>query len=1079
MKTLLSFWVFVSLTFFSFSQVCTGDFTFTTQQEIDDFLINNPTCTIIEGMLVIDAVQSETPLNTDGLQNLETIIGDLLIYGDTNMVSLLGLSSLNTINGDVYIDGIMDFGLDGLQGIQTINGCLTMGISCLDLSPLDNLTNLSCIQLYVENFYSGCPVYAGFTGVTELDFFGLEGDIGEFSGLNEVTTIDQISIAGIFGANLDNFDAFHNLESCGSIYMGMTYGNYIGGFENLTECGSIYMEAYSNVYPNFESLVHANSIDIVSGTELSPAPLFNSLEVVDNGFYVFGPFTGFSFQNLRSVGGDFMLQAEPADWDNFGADLADFGPFPMLDSIGGNLDIRYFEMPDLDALSGLDYIGGNIIISDCLNLTDCAITHVCERLLDDPVSVILSNNGVGCTSLDEVAPYCAVSFAAGSIYADLDCDGVYNNNDVPLNNTIVRDENNMPLGTVYSDGGYYVGLPDNSTTTIHATTPVGFLPENEHTFTTTTLDDMYAGYDFSFCPDMDYHDLSVFIYCYGSPRPGFNFAYHIVVENHGANLEQAEVVFDFGDLPGASVINSNSGIVSGTQISWNIGAIDFAEEIEFDVLMSVSASVEIGTEYNAVADVTILPLSVIDNNPSNNDYTRSRTVVGSYDPNDKTVNIPAVNIETLSVDDAVALDYTIRFQNTGTAEAIFVRVEDIIEEDLDLTTFQMLNASHPFQLTFDEDRRVEWLFDNIMLPDSTSDEEGSHGYIHFRINTVPDVLIDYVIENTAAIYFDYNEPVITNTATTIFYECPEELAITTEGNYCEGESIVLLASYGWDNYSWTVNDEPDGTGLGISIDNAAPGIYVITVESTTTYCTSTAGYEFFVEESPDDVVITGDQEICEGENINLTATSAWNNYSWIQNGNEISTTSEVEISEPSAGNYVMQLLTTNVNCASTLDLSFTVFANPDVTIDFPNSVITGPENFDYAWYLWDQMLDGETSNFLDPWMYVDEGFSIYAVVADGNGCIDTTNTIYYSSVAESRESYIKVYPNPMSESTFVKLPAGIFEIELFNAIGQRLNVWSNVQNSLVVNRDQLTGGTYLLKMTNEMGVSSTEVLNVK
>jgi hypothetical protein len=49
-----------------------------------------------------------------------------------------------------------------------------------------------------------------------------------------------------------------------------------------------------------------------------------------------------------------------------------------------------------------------------------------------------------------------------------------------------------------------------------------------------------------------------------------------------------------------------------------------------------------------------------------------------------------------------------------------------------------------------------------MLPDSNVNEAASHGYVRFRIEQRPDLAISTQIENEAAIYFDFNQPVITN-----------------------------------------------------------------------------------------------------------------------------------------------------------------------------------------------------------------------------------------------------------------------------------------------------------------------------
>jgi len=57
-------------------------------------------------------------------------------------------------------------------------------------------------------------------------------------------------------------------------------------------------------------------------------------------------------------------------------------------------------------------------------------------------------------------------------------------------------------------------------------------------------------------------------------------------------------------------------------------------------------------------------------------------------------------------------------------------------------------------------------YPNIMLADSTSNEPDSKGYFQFKIRTTEPLQLGENIENTAAIFFDLNDPVITNTAIT-------------------------------------------------------------------------------------------------------------------------------------------------------------------------------------------------------------------------------------------------------------------------------------------------------------------------
>jgi hypothetical protein len=51
-----------------------------------------------------------------------------------------------------------------------------------------------------------------------------------------------------------------------------------------------------------------------------------------------------------------------------------------------------------------------------------------------------------------------------------------------------------------------------------------------------------------------------------------------------------------------------------------------------------------------------------------------------------------------------------------------------------------------------------------MLADSNHNEPASHGYIQYRIKRTNNNTPGTQIKNTAYIYFDFNEPVVTNTA---------------------------------------------------------------------------------------------------------------------------------------------------------------------------------------------------------------------------------------------------------------------------------------------------------------------------
>ena len=146
-----------------------------------------------------------------------------------------------------------------------------------------------------------------------------------------------------------------------------------------------------------------------------------------------------------------------------------------------------------------------------------------------------------------------------------------------------------------------------------------------------------------------------------------------------------------------------------------------------------------------------------DADTSNNKLKRTIRVVNSYDPNMKEVYPGNVDPEYKNW-----FNYTIHFQNTGTAQAFNIRLEDTLDSRLDLETFEVIESSHPNFVDM-RGRKLKFYFKDIMLPDSFSDEAGSKGFVSYRIKPVAGLQKGTKLYNTAYIYFDYNEPVVTNT----------------------------------------------------------------------------------------------------------------------------------------------------------------------------------------------------------------------------------------------------------------------------------------------------------------------------
>jgi len=116
------------------------------------------------------------------------------------------------------------------------------------------------------------------------------------------------------------------------------------------------------------------------------------------------------------------------------------------------------------------------------------------------------------------------------------------------------------------------------------------------------------------------------------------------------------------------------------------------------------------------------------------------------------------------------LEYTVRFQNTGTDTAFTVVIKDYLDVNLNWKTFKPVVSSHPHETLLHPDGLVEFTFKNILLPDSTTNEPLSHGFVTYKIRPNEDLAENTNIENTANIFFDFNPPIQTNTTSNVLVE---------------------------------------------------------------------------------------------------------------------------------------------------------------------------------------------------------------------------------------------------------------------------------------------------------------------
>ncbi|MBK7556726.1 MAG: T9SS type A sorting domain-containing protein [Flavobacteriales bacterium] len=220
-------------------------------------------------------------------------------------------------------------------------------------------------------------------------------------------------------------------------------------------------------------------------------------------------------------------------------------------------------------------------------------------------------------------------------------------------------------------------------------------------------------------------------------------------------------------------------------------------------------------------------------------------VACSFDPNDKQVTpigfgtYGAIPLETTT------LQYTVRFQNTGTAVAHTVEVTDTLSALLDASSIHLIGFSHtPTNIHYDPGEVLVVRFQGINLPDSASDMPGSTGFFTFTIDLVPTAGHLDEIHNAANIYFDLNP-------------CHHQHGAEHLGGLCMWEPEVLLAAVDQlfvpdgISFQWFLDGVAIPNGTDPVLDVPDPGIYSALVTSVHGCVAMTEPYEH---------VVTGSEE---------------------------------------------------------------------------------------------------------------------------------------------------------------------------------------------------------------------------
>lgn len=452
--------------------------------------------------------------------------------------------------------------------------------------------------------------------------------------------------------------------------------------------------------------------------------------------------------------------------------------------------------------------------------------------------MIINGNCTWMVAFQINAVECTGNSISGFASLDLDGNGCDEFEAAAANLQVSYTHDNTIYTTYTNADGYYsfINVPDGvNIVTAHST---GFYTATPGSYSFTMPATEEAA-NFCITPAEIINEVAVTVVPTSQARPGFGATYAIIYENLGTVNANGSISLQYDNNKLVFVSSSPAMTLSGNTLTFNFTNLQPLQTKIITLNFTVKQPPVVIGQDVLVFTATINP-STADNNQVNNTSILNQIVVNSYDPNDITVREGQFITEEQADD---YLNYVIRFQNTGTADAINVRVTDTLDQNLDWSTFQPITASHDYK-TNRIANEVEFLFDNIHLADSTTDEPASHGYIIYKIKPKSGITIGDSMNAQAHIYFDFNLAIDTNIVTTTvqnvagikenktedftIYPNPASGSVSILLNTTVTSSeIVIVDVLGKIVQTKTINSNQSD----LDISNLKSGIYFITINN--------------------------------------------------------------------------------------------------------------------------------------------------------------------------------------------------------------------------------------------------------
>ena len=667
-------------------------------------------------------------LDVSGLTSLTYLA---CIDNQLTSIDVNGLTNLNVLY--CSINQLISIDVSGLTNLNVL-ACGGNQLTNLDLSGLTNLNGLSCGDNQLTNLdVSGLTnldgLECGRNQLTNLDVTGLTNLNGLDCSINQLTSLD---VAGL--TNLNELDcSINELTSLD-----------VAGLTNLNELDCSSNNLWSLDVSGLTSLNTLDcSVNLLNSIDVSGLTSLNWLHCSFNYYLTSIDLSGLTNLNGLNCGGNQLTSLDVTGLTNLNYLDCAFN-FRLQSLFMKNVALSSLEF---DSNPELSYICASEKDLELINnkvsdygYTNCVVNSYCSFTPEGEYYSITGN-----TLLD-----------ANNNGCDID--------DLALPNLKYSLTDGATTGSVIANvsGGYSLPVSEGN----HTITPQLENPEYftvSPTSTTISFPAETSPFTQNFCvtPNGVKNDLELTIVPIDAARPGFDADYKIIYKNKGNTVRSGTVTLTFNDAVLDFVSANPTATEEPNGLTWTF--IDLKPLENGEILLSFNLNSPMETPALNGDDVLAYTATVnsntddIEETPEDNTFTLNQTVVNSYDPNDK-ICLEGDTITPEMVGQYV--HYRIRFENTGTADAINIVVKDIIDTSMfDINTLTTTDGSHEFVTRISNTNVIEFIFENINLPfdDATND-----GYLVFKIKTHPTLILGDILKNNAEIYFDYNFPIITN-----------------------------------------------------------------------------------------------------------------------------------------------------------------------------------------------------------------------------------------------------------------------------------------------------------------------------